>query len=115
MVIFGVATRVENAGEKMAALRAFTEHIIPGRWAEVRKPNEQELKATIVFLLPITEVSAKVRTGPPKDDPEDYAIPVWAGELPLDFRPGMPLADPKTSIAKPVPDYVVRYDRRVKQ
>jgi nitroimidazol reductase NimA-like FMN-containing flavoprotein (pyridoxamine 5'-phosphate oxidase superfamily) len=114
-VIFGVATRLQNAGDKIAALRAFTEHIIPGRWPEVREPNEQELKATTVLSLPLTEVSAKIRTGPPKIAQEDYAIPVWAGELPLHVLPGMPLADLKTSKAKPVPNYVMRYERRVKQ
>jgi len=115
VVIFGLATRVENAQDKMAALHAFTEHIIPGRWAEVRKPTEQELKATTVLSLPLAEASAKIRTGPPKDDQDDYVIPVWAGELPLVVRPGTPLADPKMSTAKPVPDYVVRYDRRVER
>src|SRR6266446_358173 len=96
VVILGVATQVENEREKMAALRAFTEHVIPGRWAHVRAPTEQELHATTVLSLPLIEVSAKIRTGPPKDDEEDCSLPVWAGELPLHVLPGMPLADSKT-------------------
>jgi len=112
VVILGVATQVENEHEKMAALRAFTEHIIPGRWAHVRAPTEQELHATTVLSLPLIEVSAKIRMGPPKDDEEDGSLPIWAGELPLHVLPGMPLADSKTSAALPVPDYILRYDRR---
>ena len=91
VVILGVATVVEAAEEKMTALRAFTEHVIPGRWDDVREPNEQELKGTSVLALPLVEVSAKVRAGPPKDDDEDMAIPVWAGELPLRVTAGSPV------------------------
>ena len=80
VVIIGVATALTNPDEKLAALRAFTEHVIPGRWPHVREPNDQELKATTVLSLPLDEVSAKVRTGGPKDDEPDYAIPVWAGD-----------------------------------
>lgn len=94
VVILGTATLVEDADEKMAALHAITEHIVPGRWAEVRPPNEQELKATSVLALPLSEVSAKVRTGPPKDDEEDMGLPVWAGELPLRLTMLAPVADP---------------------
>jgi len=112
VVIFGTATQVENEYDKKAALRAFTEHVIPGRWSDVRAPSDQELKATTVLSLPLIEVSAKIRTGPPKDDEEDDTAPVWAGELPLHVLPGMPLADSKTSAAQPVPDYILRYDRR---
>jgi uncharacterized protein len=115
VVVFGIATRVDDVERKMAALHAFTEHIIPGRWAEVRKPTKRELTATTVLSVPLIEGSAKIRTGPPKDDEEDYALPVWAGELPLSVRPGMPVPDPKMSVAMPVPDYVVHYDRRVKR
>lgn len=115
VVIFGVATPVEAANEKMAAMRAFTEHIIPKRWGDVRAPNEQELKATTVLSLQITEVSAKVRTGPPKDDAIDYAVPVWAGVLPLQIVAGEPQADSEKSKAYHVPDYVLHYDRRTKR
>jgi nitroimidazol reductase NimA-like FMN-containing flavoprotein (pyridoxamine 5'-phosphate oxidase superfamily) len=115
VVIFGVAAPVEAADEKMAALHAFTEHIIPKRWNDIREPNEQELKATTVLSLPITEVSAKVRTGPPKDDAIDYDLPVWAGVLPLQVVAGEPQADSEKARTYPIPDYVLRYDRRTRQ
>ena len=115
VVILGVATPVTGSDQKFAALRAFTEHVIPGRWARVRQPNDQELKATTVLSLPLSEVSAKIRTGGPKDDEEDYAIPIWAGELPLHLVPGTPLSDAKARAEYPVPDYVLSYDRRSKK
>jgi nitroimidazol reductase NimA-like FMN-containing flavoprotein (pyridoxamine 5'-phosphate oxidase superfamily) len=111
VVILGAATMVEAAEEKMTALRAFTEHVIPGRWDDVREPNEQELKGTTVLALPLTEVSAKVRTGPPKDDEEDYAIPVWAGELPLRVVAGAPVDDPELQKGIEPPEYVTKYSR----
>src|SRR5881409_2859436 len=91
VVILGVARLVEDEAEQLAALRAFTEHIVPGRWADVREPTQQELRATSVLSLPLAEVSAKIRTGPPLDDEDDYALPVWAGELPLQMVAGAPL------------------------
>ena len=112
VVIIGVATPLTNPDDKLAALRAFTEHVIPGRWPDVRQPNDQELKATTVLSLPLEEVSAKIRTGGPKDDEADYAIPVWAGELPLRVVPGTPLPDSHATFSQPVPEYVLRYDRR---
>src|SRR5499426_839762 len=111
VVIFGAATMVEAAEEKMTALRAFTEHVIPGRWNDVREPNEQELKGTSVLALPLVEVSAKVRTGPPKDDEEDMGIPVWAGELPLRITAGLPVDDPQLSAGIRPPGYVSQYSR----
>ncbi len=111
VVILGAATMVAAAEEKMTALRAFTEHVIPGRWDDVREPNEQELKGTSVLMLPLVEVSAKVRTGPPKDDDEDMAIPVWAGELPLRIAAGSPVDDPQLSAGLQPPAYVMRYSR----
>ncbi len=112
VMILGAATMVEAAEEKMIALRAFTEHVIPGRWDDVREPNEQELKGTAVLALPLVEVSAKIRTGPPKDDEEDMAIPVWAGELPLRITAGEPLADPLLPAGISPPAYVTQYPRR---
>lgn len=94
VVIFGKATVVEAASEKLEALKAFTDHVMPGRWAEVRSPNPQELAGTLVLSLPLEEASAKVRTGPPKDDEADYALPVWAGELPLRLATLNPIPDP---------------------
>ena len=102
---------VEAAEEKMTALRAFTEHVVPGRWGDVREPTEQELKGTSVLALPLFEVSAKVRTGPPKDDDEDMSIPVWAGELPLRITAGSPVDDPQLSAGLRPPAYVTRYSR----
>jgi uncharacterized protein len=112
VVIFGTAQMVEDAAAKMAALKAFTEHVIPGRWAEVREPNEQELKGTTVLALPLTEASAKIRSGPPMDDEADLALSVWAGVLPLHTVPGAPLADQHTLSDKPVSASVLEYDRK---
>jgi nitroimidazol reductase NimA-like FMN-containing flavoprotein (pyridoxamine 5'-phosphate oxidase superfamily) len=112
VVILGVATLVAAAEEKMIALKAFSDHVIPGRWDDVRKPSEQELKATSVLALPLVEVSAKVRTGPPKEDEEDMAIPVWAGELPLRITAGPPVDDPRLSAGISPPAYVRRYSRQ---
>ncbi len=104
VVVLGKATLVTDADEKYAALKALTEHFVPGRWPEVRWPNELELKATSVLKLPIAEASAKIRTGPPIDDDEDYAMDVWAGVLPLALTAGEPIADPKldTAIKSPI-------------
>ena len=114
VVIFGRAELVEDEKDKMAALAALTEHIVPGRWDEVREPNAQELKGTTVLALPIVEVSAKVRTGPPKDDEVDCAIPVWAGELPLQMVTLAPVADPHLSSDLDPPDYLLNYSRTTK-
>jgi nitroimidazol reductase NimA-like FMN-containing flavoprotein (pyridoxamine 5'-phosphate oxidase superfamily) len=93
VVVFGTATRVDDADAKMNALEAFTEHITPGRWSQVRVPTPQELSGTLVLSLPLTEASAKIRTGPPVDDDADYDLPVWAGELPLSITAQSPIAD----------------------
>jgi uncharacterized protein len=114
VVILGQATLVEDAEQKWRALQAFTEHIIPGRWAEVREPDEQELKATSVLALPLVEASAKIRTGAPKDDEADYALPVWSGVLPLLTATGAPQADEYTPAVTPVPAYVAQYDRKTR-
>ena len=111
VVIFGTAAVVEDETTKRQALRAFTEHIAPGRWQEVRPPTESELKATTVLAIPLEEVSAKVRTGPPLDDEDDYSLPVWAGVLPLKLRPEHPVADSKLSASIEVPDNVRFYNR----
>ena len=111
VVIFGTAAVVEDQTTKREALRAFTEHITPGRWREVRPPTESELKATTVLAIPLKEVSAKVRTGPPLDDEDDYSLPVWAGVLPLELRPEQPVADSRLSASIELPDYVRFYIR----
>ena len=111
VVILGKAEMVNEADEKTAALEAFTEHIIRGRWADVRWPTELELKATTVLKLPITEASAKIRTGPPIDDDEDYNMNVWAGVLPLKIQAGTPVDDTKLRPGIDVPDHVLNYKR----
>jgi nitroimidazol reductase NimA-like FMN-containing flavoprotein (pyridoxamine 5'-phosphate oxidase superfamily) len=111
VVIFGNATLVEDPEEKSSALLAFSEHVIRGRWDEVREPTEQELKATTVLRIPLEEVSAKVRTGPPIDDEEDYALPVWAGVLPLRMMAGPPIPDPRLPSQIAAPQYVLHYKR----
>jgi uncharacterized protein len=111
VVILGRAELVDDHDEKNMALEAFTEHIIPGRWAEVRWPSELELKATTVLKLEIDEASAKIRTGDPKDDAEDYEMQVWAGVLPLLTVPGEPIADSKGDPTIEPPEYVLNYRR----
>ena len=111
VVILGKAELVDDPEEKNAALEAFTEHVVPGRWAEVRWPNELELKATTVLKLPIEEASAKIRTGGPIDDEEDYEMDVWAGVLPLGLQIGQPVSDDRLSEDVEVPDYLLKYQR----
>jgi len=111
VVILGKATLVDDPDEKLAALRVLSEHILPGRWDEVRQPNEKELKATSVLCLPIEEFSAKVRVGPPIDDVEDYSFPTWAGVIPLEMKAGVPIDDPKLEPKREVPRYVREYSR----
>jgi len=111
VVILGTAKLVEDPTEKMEALRLFTEHIMKGRWDEIRWPNEQEMKGTIVLALPLEEVSAKVRVGGPVDDEEDYSLPVWAGVLPLAQTKGVPVPDTRLKEGTPVPQYISNYSR----
>jgi nitroimidazol reductase NimA-like FMN-containing flavoprotein (pyridoxamine 5'-phosphate oxidase superfamily) len=112
VVVLGKARLVENPGEKLQALRILSEHIIPGRWEDVRQPNERELKATSVLQVPIEEFSAKVRTGPPIDDEEDYSFPTWAGVVPLEMEAGGPIADSRLLAGQTVPEYAVNYKRK---
>jgi len=93
VVVLGRARLVDDPDEKVEALRAFTNHVIPGRWEELRPVTAQELGATSVLALPIDEASAKVRTGPPKDDADDLAWPVWGGVIPLSLQAGPPVPD----------------------
>ena len=111
VVIFGNAELVEDEQGKLAAMAALTEHIVPGRWAEVRPPNAQELKGTTVLAVPLLEVSAKIRIGPPKDDDEDMALPVWAGVLPLQITTGAPINDPALTMKMEPPAYICDYRR----
>lgn len=111
VVIFGRASIVEEREAKLAALLAFSEHVIPGRWNDVRPPSEQELKATTVLALPLVEVSAKVRNGPPLDDEDDYALNVWAGVIPLKVVAGAPVGDPRLPEDIEAPPYALNYER----
>lgn len=111
VVVFGRAAMIEDREAKLAALFAFSEQVIPGRWDDVRQPTEQELKATTVLSLPLVEVSAKVRTGPPIDDDEDYALNVWAGVLPLKIAADAPINDPRLPESIETPSYTLNYSR----
>ncbi len=113
VVVFGRATLVEDREEKNSALFAFSEQVIKGRWGDVRVPNESELKQTTVLRMPLLEASAKVRTGPPIDDEEDYAMPTWAGVIPLRLVADPPIADPRLPVGIDVPPYAANYKRRV--
>jgi uncharacterized protein len=107
VVVFGAANLVSGEDEKIEALRAFTEHVIPGRWQEVRPPNKSELAATAVLSLPIQEASAKVRTGDPVDAEEDYALDVWAGVIPLKLRADAPKNDARLKNGIKQPRYAL--------
>ena len=95
VTLFANATLVTDEKERINALKIISDQIIPGRWEEVRLPNSKELKATKIIKIPISEASAKIRTGPPVDDKKDYDLPVWAGVLPMATTFGEPIADPK--------------------
>jgi uncharacterized protein len=112
VVILGKATLVDQPEEKLEALRLLSEHIIPGRWAEARQPNEKELKATSVLRVPIEEFSSKVRSGPAIDDEEDYSFPTWAGVVPLEMKTGEPIDDARLLPGKIVPEYARHYSRK---
>jgi hypothetical protein len=113
VVMFGRATAIEDPAAKVAALRALSDHMIPGRWEDVRAPNEREVQQTIVLSLSLIEASAKVRTGPPLDDEEDYNLPVWAGVIPLRMVAEAPVDDPRLLANTDVPKYADEYERTV--
>ncbi|MGB8832716.1 MAG: pyridoxamine 5'-phosphate oxidase family protein [Candidatus Sulfotelmatobacter sp.] len=112
VVVLGKATLVDQPEEKLEALRLLSEHIIPGRWADVRRPNERELKATSVLRVPIEEFSAKVRQGPVVDDEADYSFPTWAGVVPLEMKAGEPVDDARLIEGQKVPQYAKTYRRK---
>jgi uncharacterized protein len=113
VVAFGTAQKVADRERKLEALRVISEHLIAGRWEEVRGPSEKELKATTVLEFGIEEASAKVRSGPPQDDESDYGLPVWAGVLPLEIQSRPPVPDDKLVEGVTLPEYVRRYDARI--
>ena len=110
-MLIGEATVVAEPDEKLAALYAIVEHIVLGRWRDVRPPTANELKATSVLAIPIEQASAKVRTGPPLDDEEDYDLEAWAGVIPLTAQAGEPEADPRMRAGIATPPYVTGYGR----
>jgi nitroimidazol reductase NimA-like FMN-containing flavoprotein (pyridoxamine 5'-phosphate oxidase superfamily) len=112
VVILGKATLVDDPEEKLEALRLLSEHILPGRWDDSRQPNQSELKQTSVLRVPIEEFSAKVRTGPPIDDEEDYSFATWAGVVPLEIVAGPPIDDARLSPGEEVPSYASNYTRK---
>jgi len=111
VVVLGTAVAVRDPEEKLEALRLLSEHLIPGRWKDSRKPTEKELKATTALKLPITEFSAKVREGDVIDDEEDYAFPTWAGLVPLTTVAGPPINDSRLLPGQEVPEYAKNYTR----
>jgi nitroimidazol reductase NimA-like FMN-containing flavoprotein (pyridoxamine 5'-phosphate oxidase superfamily) len=109
VVLFGTAQVVDDESEKLAVLHALTEHIIPGRWADVRMPSDHELRQTMVVAIPIHEASAKIRTGPPLDEEADYELPIWAGVVPLRIAAGAPVPDSGLSPEIKSPPYATKY------
>lgn len=111
VVALGKAQLIEDPAEKLAALKAFTEKILPGRWEDARQPNEKELKSTSILKLPLTEVSAKVRLGDVEDDAEDYTLPVWAGIVPLRLAADAPIRDERCNPETALPGYLKIYEK----
>jgi len=111
VVIFGTARKIDDPEQKNEALRVISEHLIAGRWEQVRPPSSQELKATSVLEVMIEEASAKTRTGGPVDDEEDYALPVWAGVLPLKLMAGEPEPDARLAEGIELPANIARHKR----
>jgi hypothetical protein len=111
VVILGKLRAIEERGAKMKALHALVEHLIPERWDDSRGPNETEMKATSILEMSLDEASAKVRTGGPIDEEEDYALPYWAGVLPFATGVSKPVRDPKLKRGIKPPKYVTRYRR----
>jgi len=109
VVVFGTGIVVSEPQEKMAVLKALTDHLIPGRWDEIRQPNSMELKRTLVLAIPIEDASAKIRVGPPLDDDDDYQLGVWAGVVPLRVTASTPVPDPKLAPDIRPPGYALTY------
>ena len=111
VVALGHAALIDDPVEKLHALQAFTEKLLPGRWDDARQPNEKELKATSILKLPLTEVSAKIRAGGVEDDADDYGFRVWAGIIPLRLAADAPVRDERCDEAIPVPAYASNFKR----
>ena len=111
VVIYGHGRLIDDDAEKLAALAAVTEHLLPGRWQEVRPTTQKELDATTVVAIAMESASAKVRTGPPHDDEADQELPIWAGVLPLRLQALQPIADPELADTISIPEYLTHYAR----
>ena len=109
VIILGAATLVTGHSEKLAVMKGLIDHVAPGRWEHIRQPNEKELDATSVLSIPIDEASAKLRSGGPIDDEADYALPIWAGEIPLMTTTLAPVADSRLDPTTPFPAHVTEY------
>lgn len=110
VVVLGRAREVTGRDEKLRAMQCVVEHVVSGRWADARQPNEGELKGTTILAISLEEASAKIRTGPPLDDEDDLALPTWAGVVPLTLEPRAPIA--AENISAPPPSYATSYSRR---
>lgn len=108
-VLYGTGALITDQGEKMAALATFTERLLPGRWADARVPTTKELRSTAVVRMTISSGSAKVRSGPPKDDSDDLGLPVWAGVVPVSQHLGEPIPDEQLAAETPVPEYLRKF------
>jgi hypothetical protein len=115
VVVLGRARPLSDRGQKLAALEAIVEHVVPGRWSDARQPTEKELAGTLVLTLPLDEASAKTRSGPPKDFEADVDLPIWAGVLPLSLRSSLPAADPGLAPGIPLPPYLAKPDLRFEE
>jgi nitroimidazol reductase NimA-like FMN-containing flavoprotein (pyridoxamine 5'-phosphate oxidase superfamily) len=113
VVAFGTAQKIVDPEQKIKSLRVISEHLIAGRWKDVRKPSKKELRATTVLAFSIEEASSKVRSGPVVDDECDYRFPVWTGVLPLEIKSRAPIPDDKLVEGVSLPDYVRFYDDRL--
>jgi len=113
VMVLGTAHEVRETAAKLAAMRALVDHLMAGRWDDVRQPSAGEIAGTLILELPLAEVSAKVRTGAPIDSELDYALPVWAGVVPLTLAPGAPQRDERLPAGIELPDYVRRWRRHI--
>ncbi len=109
VVVLGRAHELTERAEKLHAMRRVVEHVVPGRWDDARQPNDGEIKGTTILALPLSEASAKVRSGPPIDDEADLSLPVWAGLIPLALEPAEPV--PAEGVHGPPPAYAAKYER----
>lgn len=114
VVMFGKGMEITDGDEKMAAMKRFVDHLTPRRWEHIRQPNAREIKATSIVAIAMVDATAKVRTGPPVDDDEDYELPIWAGVIPLELQASGAVPDDKLSADLEEPEHVKRYQPGVR-